>query len=172
MPPRNHYGKPGNTVPSAERAQIIEWIEQGVSRNEIAKRAGRSGSTISGIAKAEGLEFGGRTKVAAATEARRIDNRARRSEISAALLEDAMRLRGQMWEPCTLHSFGGKDNVHNSIDLAEPIFADKLKAMQAAASALGRHIDLERHDAEEKAASARSLLSQLGEALGVSKPDA
>jgi hypothetical protein len=164
----SHYGQPGNTITGTLRQAVIDDIKAGeLGRNAIAKKHGLSGSTVSGIAKAEGLEFRGRTQVAAATQARKVDLRSRRAEIAAVLLEDADRLRGQMWRPCTLHAFGGKDNVHNSIDLAEPIFADKLKLMQAAASALGRHMDLEQHDADEAAANARSMLGELGRALGV-----
>lgn len=168
---RSHYGTPGRSITGQQREEIIGWIREGLSRNEIAKRAGRSGSTISGIAKAEGLEFGNRTQVAAATQARQVDLRARRAEVMAILLEDAMRLRAQMWQPCTLHAFGGKDNSHNSVDLPEPVFADKLKLMQATASALGRHIDLATHDAEVGADNAKSLLTELGRALGVHGPE-
>lgn len=175
-PPRkprtaSHYGTPGNTVTGAERRKIIALIKQGLPRNEIARRSGRANSTVSGIAKAEGLEFAGRSKVKAATDARAIDLRSRRSQIAAALLEDADRLRGQMWQPCTLHAFGGKDNVHNSIDLPEPVFADKLKLMQATAAALGRHMDLEQHDADQRTDAAKSMLAELGRALGVRQPD-
>jgi hypothetical protein len=37
--------------------------------------------------------------------------------------------------------------------------------------ALQRHMDLERHDADEKAANAKSMLLELGRALGVQQPD-
>jgi hypothetical protein len=43
--------------------------------------------------------------------------------------------------------------------------------MQAASVALQRHMDLERHDADEKAANAKSMLLELGRALGVQQPD-
>jgi hypothetical protein len=170
-PRRGHYGTPGSTIQGDERAQIIAWIREGVTRNDIVRRCGRSPSTISGIAKAEGLEFAKRTMVKAATEARQIDLRSRRAEMMETLLDDAMRLRGQIWEPTTLHAFGGKNNTHNSIDLVEPVFADKLKLMQATVAAVGRHLDLANHDADAQADTAKSLLAKFGRALGVTGPE-
>lgn len=168
----SHYGTPGASIQGLERARIIDWIREGKTRNEIRDLSGRSGSTISGIAKAEGLEFAERSRVDAATRARAVDMRGRRAEVKAALLEDAMRLRGQLWQPCVVFNIGGKENVYTEHAVPEPPAADKLKLMQAAAAALGRHMDLDQHDADEKAANARSMLTELGKALGVKHPDA
>ncbi|MCL2781620.1 MAG: helix-turn-helix domain-containing protein [Actinomycetia bacterium] len=162
----------GRTIAGAERARIVALIREGHTRNDIARRVGRSGSTVGGIAKAEGLEFAGRAKVAAATAARNIDLAARRAEVKAALLEDAMRLREQMWRPCKVYSFGGRDNTYAEHDASEPPPADKRALMQAAATALGRHMDLDAHDADQRVADARSMLTRLGAALGVAEPDA
>lgn len=144
---RPHYGTPGNSVQGERRAQIVAWIDEGLPRNEVARRAGLSGSTISGIAKAEGRTFD-RSMIRSATEARTADLRARRAEIAAVLLEDAMRLRGQIWQPHEYIDHGGKDFNEARWTQDEPSPADKLKLMQAAASALGRHLNLEQHDAD------------------------
>lgn len=172
MPPRsNHYGQPGRSITGQQRADIVAWIQEGLPRNEIARRAKRSGSTISGIAKAEGLEFGQRTRVAAATQARTVDNRARRAELAAKLLDKANQALEEMDKPHLAFAFGGKDNIYREHKLPAPPTADKRNLMQIASTALGRHMDLERHDADQAATNAKSMLTELGKALGVQAPD-
>lgn len=171
--PRSHYGRPGNTVTGQRRRAVIADIRAGqLGRNAIAKKHGLSGSTVSGIAKAEGLEFAGRSKVAAATKARTIDNKSRRSALSARLLEEADGLLDEMHREFLAFNIGGKDNVYTEHTLPRAPTGDKRNLMLAATAALQRHLDLERHDADEKAADARSMLAELGKALGVQQPDA
>lgn len=176
MPPRsknrgNHYGEPGSTITGQERADIVAMIERGMTRNDIQRATRRSGSTISGIAKAEGLTFGRRDEIRAATAARTADNRAKRAEISAKLLAKADALLDEMDGPFLAFNIGGKDNVYTEHPLDAAPSGDKRNLMQAASTALGRHIDLERHDVDEAAGDARSMLAELGKALGVRPVD-
>jgi hypothetical protein len=126
----------------------------------------RSGRTVSRIAKELGLSFERGDQVKAATEARKVDAKARRAELALALLDDAARLRAQIWQPCTIHNFGGRDNTHNSHDIDEPLFADKLKLMQAATLAAGKAIDIDRYDSGTGLGEVVSLLDRLAASLG------
>lgn len=66
---------------------------------------------VSKIAKELGLSFN-REATAAATEAKVIDAKARRAQLMHDLLDDAERLRQQLFALATLHSFGGKDHTY------------------------------------------------------------
>jgi hypothetical protein len=124
----------------ANVARVLELHEQGKGRNEISREVGIGLATVSRIVKQAGLSFD-RSRVAAATEARTIDNRARRSELAGELLTKAQQMLAMMDGPFTAFAFGGRDN-------------------------------LERHDADQGAESAKSLLADFGRALGVKAPDA
>lgn len=156
---------------SEERAKVLELHAAGKGRNDIAREVGVALATVTKIVHGEGLTFD-RTATKAATEAAKADARARRSELSAALLEDAHRLREQLWQPTKIYNFGGKDNTYIERNVDQPPFESQLKIVQAAGSALTKHLDIERHDADTHAAAARSMLLAIGEALGVQKPDA
>lgn len=112
-------------VTDAEREAIAADVRGGMARNDVARKHGRGAGTVSRIAKELGLSFERSPAIVAATKARQVDVEARIVALAEDLLEDAERLRKQLWEPCEMHSFGGRDNVHNSIELDEPVFADK-----------------------------------------------
>ncbi|MFC5720359.1 helix-turn-helix domain-containing protein [Streptomyces gamaensis] len=56
-----------------DRDQVRRLHAKGKSRNAIARAIGRSASTVSKIAREEGLRFEGGARVAPATEARQLD---------------------------------------------------------------------------------------------------
>jgi len=168
---RGNYGERGATVPPETQAEIIELCRQGVARNEIARRVGVGTSSVSGIVKRAGLNFD-RSRIKKATEARQVDLAAKRARLQEVLLDDAMRLREQIWQPHEYVDHGGKDFDEARWTMDEPTPADKHKLMQAASAALGRSLDLAKHDTDDKAADARAMLTQLGAALGVTRPDA
>lgn len=149
---------------TAERRRITELHAAGRSRNDIAAELGRSGSTISKAAAALGLSFD-RSTVQAATAAKVIDAKARRAEEMNALLADAKRLRLQLFAPCTLHSFGGKDNTYNTVDVDQPLFADQAKIMQAYGIAIEKSLRLDQHDGDGSIEQVGSLLGSLFENL-------
>ena len=137
-----------------------ELAADGWGRNRIAREVGLSGSTVSGIIRDAGASFA-RTATAEATEAARVDAAARRAELSLALLEDAHRLRAQLWQPCTVGAFGGRDNVWTETRLDEPTFADKRAILAAVGNAVRDHVKLEQVDADGGAAEAGSMLADL-----------
>ncbi|MFD9069502.1 helix-turn-helix domain-containing protein [Streptomyces lasiicapitis] len=80
------------TNPISERdcTNVRQLHSEGKSRNEIARRIGRSAATVSKIARQEGLTFAGGARVAAATEARRADAAARRDQLADDALDGAL----------------------------------------------------------------------------------
>lgn len=144
---------------------------QGLGRNQIAARIGRSPQTITAVAARLGLSFDRTAHQVRAVESRAMDLKARRAALAAALLEDAQRLHEQLFAPTTLHAFGGRDNVHREHGVGEPLFADKLALVKAASTAIQTSLRLSDFDAEEGSAEARSMLTGLARALGLTQSE-
>jgi hypothetical protein len=163
-----------NPLTDAEKAKIRELHGQGLGRNAIAAQLGRSGQTISAAAAAMGLSFERGPQVAAATEAARTDAKARRAALALAFLEDAERLRKQLFEACLVHNFGGKDNTFNQVLIQQPPFRDQRDIVLAAKSAMEAALRLDDHDAGNSGQT-DSLLGALFAALqakhGTGDPD-
>lgn len=155
----------GPPITDDDRRRVAELHAQGLSRNAIARETGRSQATVSKLARELGLSFR-RERTAEATRVKVIDAKARRAELAALLLEDAHRLREQLWEPCTLVKIGGKDNIATEHPLARPLFEDQLKIVQASSLAAERHARLVELDADNGVGEATSMLTGLAEALG------
>jgi len=143
-------------------AQIRALAARGVSRDEIARRLKVGRGTVSKYAPAESFD---RSSTAAATEARLADLREARQRLALALLQDAAKLREQMWQPHTAFAFGGKDNVYNEHEISEPTAGDKRNLMQASATAIDRSLRLLEYDSSESPDVARSMLAKLADAL-------
>lgn len=149
-----------------KRTAIADAIRAGGHRNTIAREHQVSGSTVTAIAKREGLtDAFDRSATKRATEARSADVAARRVELKGLLIEDAHRLRRQLWEPCRIYKFGGKDNTLNSVDLDEPDFEGKRNLMTSIGIAVQRVADLEKLDSgggmEEAAGLIRDLVDSI-----------
>ncbi|MBM0275337.1 helix-turn-helix domain-containing protein [Micromonospora tarensis] len=156
---------PPRPVTQDDYDQVRELHAQDLSRNEIGRRIRRSGKTVSEIAAELGLTFD-RSGTRAATEARKDDARAKRARLSVALLDDAERLRQQLWKEAKAFNFGGKDNTYNEVTLDEPTFADKLKIMQATGIAVDKAVRLDEYDADPGIDAAKSMLGALAAGLG------
>lgn len=126
----------------------------------------RSKATISRRAKLLGLGWD-RGQTVAATKAKKLDADARRAQLKLDLLDDAARLRQQLWQPTKVFSFGGKDNVYREHDMPQPPHVDQLKLVQATSAAINAYGRLESLDTAADTDDAKSLLAQLGTALGV-----
>lgn len=164
------HGRRGITVPEPIKARILELCRQGVTRNEIARQVGVSTSSVSGIVQRAGLSFD-TSGIKAATEARQTRLRAARASTAEKLLTKANELLDEIDEPFLAFNIGGKDNIYTEHELEHAPTVDKKNLVQAASTALGRHLDLERYDTDEGARDAQAMLARLGEALGVHPPD-
>ena len=156
---------PRNLVTDTDRDRVRELHAEGKSRNDIARVTGRSASTVTVIARELGLSFD-RSKTAAATQARQIDNRARRTEITSRLYGRAEQVlarlesTGYKFTATTVHGIETKTLDH--------VPAQDEKSL---ASALSTHLAaaarLEAIDAEKGSEGAKSMLTGLAVALGI-----
>jgi hypothetical protein len=155
----------GNEWTDDDTLRLRELHAQGMSRNDIAREMDRSGSTISRHAAAAGLSFERGPEVEAATAAKIADAKARRAQMMLDLLDDADKLRLQLFAATTIHSFGGKDHTYNSKHVDQPLFKDQRDIMGAVSLALNASMRLDHHDTDGGAEGARSMVSQLFGAL-------
>jgi hypothetical protein len=150
-------------------ARVRELADAGKGRNEIAAELGISLGSVTSIAAAIGVSFD-RSMTAQAVAARSIDCKLLRTELAIKLLRKANQLIDDMDGKFLAFSFGGRDNTYNEHQMDRPPTQDIRNLMIAASTAISRHIDLEKVDSDSGVGHERSLLSQLGAALGVSGP--
>jgi AraC-like DNA-binding protein len=151
---------PARRIDDTKKAHILALHGQGLGCKAIAREAGVSPSTVSKVCNEAGLTFD-RSKTEVATKALVADAKHRRAELAEHLLDDADRLRRQLWEPAKAFSFGGRDNTYNEVELDKPTFADQLKILQAVDVASRRHQSLVEMDAGRGATEAESVLDRL-----------
>lgn len=156
-------------IPDSTRAAILADIRTGEKGcRAIARDHAVSEGTVRNIAEEAGImDAFSRVNTENATRARQSDMAARRAQIAEMLLDDIQRLRDRAWEPY--------DVVTNTQDGAEittlplPPLRDAQAAYTSIAISLDKHLALVRHDGDAGGdlESARSLLGDLGRALGV-----
>lgn len=145
---------PSGRITPEERERIIATLRETENVRETARRHGRGESTVSRIGRAEGLEVAARAMTKNATRAREADAKALRSQLNVGLLEDARRLRAQLWQPVVEKKavvVSGGQGMGSSIEIAEvdldePTFADKQRIITAVAIAIDKSVAIERHD--------------------------
>ncbi|MFF9507305.1 helix-turn-helix domain-containing protein [Streptomyces sp. NPDC014724] len=154
-------------ITDQDRDQVRRLHAEGKSRNAIARTIGRSGSTVSKIAAEfePPLSFARGPEVVAATDARRIDLAARRQQFAEALHESAERLHAQLFAPCTVGAFGGKDNFWSEQALDRPQFADQRQILAGVSIAVDKSLKLAPAEGGQGAEDVRSMLGTLGEVL-------
>lgn len=154
-------------VTDAERDRVAELHAQTWSRAQIARELGRSPNTIGRIATALGLTWD-RARTETATRARQVDLAGRRAELAGLLLDDAFRIRGRFFtayvEKRAVGSAEGVEVV--TIRHSEPPAAELRNLVTSVAVVVDKHLALVKHDADQGAAGARSMLGDLGRALG------
>lgn len=154
MPPR---------IEDAKRSEILKDVKAGQkSRGQIARDHDVSTFTVSKVAKEAGItDAFNREQTENATRAAVADNRALRTELSRRMLEEAKRALDDMHGQYTVFSFGGKDNTYAEKTLPEPPTADKRNLMVIAATAVDKHIVIDRHDSGAGVDEAVSLLDRI-----------
>lgn len=157
-------------LPEADRTRILKLHGQGMTRNDIARETGRSGSTVTKVVHDAGLSFD-RTATKAATEARKADLAARRADLRIKFLDRADELLDMFDKPVTVFNFGGRDNTYEERTLDRPTIGDMRSLIQAAATASTQEIRIGQADADQGEQAARSLLGGLAVALGLANPD-
>ncbi|GAB3166934.1 hypothetical protein GCM10027059_26660 [Myceligenerans halotolerans] len=153
-----------NSWSAEEDEALRQLVAQGVPQSEIGRRIGRSRGAVANRARALGVRSD-RTVTVAATQAKVIDAKARRATLELQLLEDAEKLRAQLWQPHEYIDHGGKDYVRVTWTQDEPTPADKQRLMQAAVVAVDRSLKIATHDADTGVAEAVGALDQIADAL-------
>jgi hypothetical protein len=133
--------------------RLRELHARGLSCAAIAAELGVNRSTISRHARRLGLKFD-RAQTRAATEAVILDGKAKRAQLANDLLDDATKIRAQLWERCRVYSFGGRDNGYNEMWHEQPDFAAQLKIMQTVSVAVEKVLRIEQHDADTQGLAA------------------
>lgn len=152
----------GEPLAQAVITEIQRLAAEGVGRNEIARRLRVSAGTVTRHVPAGSFD---RKSTATAVKARQVDLAARRTELAALLLDDAARLREQLWQPHIAFAFGGKENTYNEHPLSEPTPADKRALIASAVTALNAHLRLVDHDSDGGLGEARSVLDGFMDAV-------
>lgn len=143
-------------------ARIRELAEAGMGRNEIAREVGVSVGSVTAHAPTGAFD---RSATMAAVKARQADMAERRAQLAADLLEDAERMRKQLWEPTIVFNFGGKDNDYNEHLLDEQPTEGKRTLMQAVSTAVAAHVRLVDHDGDGGLDEAKSVLDGFMDAI-------
>lgn len=145
-----------------EEGQVVRWIGQGVNRNEIARRTGRGKATVTRVAQRHGLTFAPSDIAKVARERLASDNRARRVELGRLLLEDAHKMREQLWRPTEYLFAMQKTGEVVREKLREPHPGDKRNLMTAIGIAVTKIAELEALDTPNEGKEAIiSLVDQL-----------
>ncbi|MFJ9558287.1 hypothetical protein ACIRPH_31155 [Nocardiopsis sp. NPDC101807] len=138
----------GHPVDPATRARIKDLHGQDLARNAIARELGISGYTVTKVCKEEGLSFD-REATKAATEAKVVDNRARRQAAIARFYDQTDKVFDRLDR--TSHQLkevsAGKLVEYESEDLP----AQDLRALiQAANAAITSAVKLEQVDVDDR----------------------
>lgn len=147
-------------------ARLRELHAAETSLRAIAAALDRSKTAVARRLAHHGLSAADRSQTMAATAAKVADARARRAALELALLEDAARLRQQLFAPTVAFNFGGKDNTYAEKRLDQPTFADQLKIVQATGAAIDRALRIAEHDADTGVDQAVGMLDQIAAAIG------
>ncbi len=107
----------------------------------------------------------GRTHEAIA--ARQADLKLRRAVLSARFLDEAEALLSRVRADYTVYAFGGRDGNYSEHVMPLPPAGDARSLMQAATYAARQHVDLVAVDSDAGSSDAKSLLTDLGKALGI-----
>lgn len=147
-------------ITDQDRQAVLDLHAAGTARNQIVRETGVSAGTVTKIIHDAGGNFN-RQATKDATEARRADLAKRRADLMEVLVDDAFRLRAQVWQPHTYFEWGGKNHTYAEKLAAEPMPADKLKLMQAAGAAIDRSIKIDQYAKDDGSESVKSMLGDL-----------
>lgn len=161
---------PGVRWSKAEDEVLIRLHAEGRSLNSIAKEMGRGTGTVSDHGQKLGLDWD-RSKVVVATLAHMADAAKIRAALELELLQDADRLRRQLFAPTKAYNFGGKDNTYAEHLLPQPSAADQLKIMQATTIAVAHSLKIAEHDVAAGTDIAIGMLDKVAASIDMAALD-
>lgn len=134
-----------------ERSQALRLYAE-VGPSEAARRTGIGRSTITSWATRQGIAADAPDRIARAGEVAKAHRDLRKAELAEKLLEDAHRLREQLWAPAQVHHWGTTSEREGGVvttstefmeqEIAEPTFGDKRSILQALAVAVDKSMAL------------------------------
>ena len=137
-----------------EREQVVRWIKAGLSRNEIKRRTGRGGATITRIAQDNELTFSPAEMMRPALEAQGLNMRARRLALAEKLLEKAHRLTEELDKPGMLYFPDYKNSAAIRVKIKR-LQPDQVRnLMTAIGIAVDKVAELERLDTPQEGKTA------------------
>ncbi|MEV0445846.1 helix-turn-helix domain-containing protein [Streptomyces spectabilis] len=152
-------------VTDADREAVHRLHADGKGRNEIARELRRSGRTISALADELGISFDRAAEVRAATEVRQADLADRRARFAELLQDDAELLRARLRQPCTVYSFGGKENDYAEHTFPAPPNAEAVQILRGVGIAVDKSLRLVPSKDEDGSGEVGSLLTSLFDRL-------
>lgn len=159
-------------ITDEQRADVLRRARAGEHRNQIAKATGVSAGSVTNITKAAGVSFD-RTATEQAVRSRKVDLAARRAELELDLLEDARRLRLQLFEPIEYRELGSWRNSEGAggsewhqYTREQPVPADQLKLLQAVQVAVNTSQRIADSAGDGDTEDAKAMLVQLFGMLG------
>lgn len=160
-----------NQTPPDKIEQIQALAKDGLTLSQIAKETGVSRVTCKKYAELVGVEFGAnRNKGLEVAVANRVlDLKARRQELAIRMLDEVDQLLDSIHKPAKVYSFGGRDNTYAEETIDELPAADKKHVISAASLLMQKHIDYIKHDDDNGASEAVSLISRIVDSLAIPK---
>lgn len=155
-------------ISDAKRDEVLNLFDQGLSRNDIARRTGISAGSVTNICTAAGRAFD-RSATKRASEARTIDLAAARLEFASEMSLAALELLRTRDKPYLVYAFGGRDNVYREHELARPPVEVVRNIVTTAGIAFDKATRVVENPIEDTAA-VDSMLDELIVELGVKGP--
>lgn len=136
-------------VDSKTRALVRKLARSGLSRNEVARRSGVSTYSVSKIcADASPPITFDRRAIAAATEAKIIDHKARRAAISGQMLDLVGEFQSRMFKELTVRTTDGQGTVITYT--VDPTARDWKDTMTAIGISIDKHLAIVRIDSDDR----------------------
>lgn len=149
----------GRRIAPEVKAQALEMLRAGGTRNGIARALGISNSSVRDVARAAGLPIGSVSpSLAVASGSHVLDARARRASLMSDSLDRARQVLDRMWQPHVTYSFDGKAGEWQELETPLP----DARSLRELAIVFGiltdKALDLDRYDAEGITASRGAVL--------------
>lgn len=149
----------------AKRRQIVELTEQGVGRNEIARRLNIRPADVTAVVNDAGLSFN-RSATEKAVRAHKIDLAARRASQLERIYDVVDKTLDRLEDRSPLSLLKGEGGIESEVPVSLIPARDLLQISNSLAAQRKAASDLERID-NPAAESAASLLTNLAGRLGI-----
>jgi transcriptional regulator with XRE-family HTH domain len=148
------------TITDDQKAEIRALFDQGLSRNEIARRTGVSAGSVTKIINDSGRSFD-RSATKDATRAKQLDLAAARLSLAERLNDAAHAMLDMIDQPFTVYAFGGRDNTFAQATLDSAPVDARRTIITSAAIVFDKITKIIDSTPTESVAEAESVLDRL-----------